>query len=471
MTMGAKLLWSFGAMLLLIVVLAVVCQTTARNSRLRLESILDRYNEKLSIANSIELSTTEMQGAQRGLMLSYSMNDTAAAVPYIRLYQESGRQIDGLLGVLATLAEDNEERRILSQVRSMRSEWEPRFEKLISLCQSGQIADAYKLRNENKVLSASMHAAATSLSKLEKRNMEASRALAAADSDRMGWIATVGIAVSLLIGAVAFKVVRSAVSRLRAAVRELEGGADEVAQAADHVSSTSQLLAEGSSEQAASAEETSACSSQIAVGTVKNLDSSTSVAQMMSDNLRLVRDADSSLRIMHESIESMNAASAKVRNITKVIDDIAFQTNILALNAAVEAARAGEAGAGFAVVADEVRSLAQRATAAARETSDLIDQTITTSDDSRGKLEKVETAVREITASTAKAKEFMESVATSSSEQANGVQQISSAMMNMQKVTQNNAARAQEAATTGEELSAQASMLRAVVRRLHVMVG
>ena len=268
-TIGTKLIAAFGAMLVLVAVLAFLSQVTARNSRQRLDEVLERFNEKLSIAAAIELATTEMQGAQRGLMLSYGMNDAAAAPQYIRLYEDSGGKIDRLMATLEKMAADDSERAVLRKIRDLREAWRPRFQKLITLCEAGQIADAYKLRNENKVISANLHAAAAALANTQKQSLASARAVAEQENTLLMGVSAAIIAFALFISTAVLLLVRSTVRQLRSSVHNLRGGAEEVASAAGMVSTTSQLLAEGASEQAASAEETSACSAEISAGTAQ----------------------------------------------------------------------------------------------------------------------------------------------------------------------------------------------------------
>jgi methyl-accepting chemotaxis protein len=173
---------------------------------------------------------------------------------------------------------------------------------------------------------------------------------------------------------------------------------------------------------------------------------------------------------MVHSMDEINTSSGKISKIIKVIDEIAFQTNILALNAAVEAARAGEAGMGFAVVADEVRSLAQRSAQAAKDTATLIEDSILKSSEGKGKVDQVAEAIKAVTADTAKIKVMIDEVSLGSEEQSKGIDQIGRAISQMEQVTQTTAANAEESAAAAEELNAQSQTMQDVVSRLHAMV-
>jgi methyl-accepting chemotaxis protein len=183
-----------------------------------------------------------------------------------------------------------------------------------------------------------------------------------------------------------------------------------------------------------------------------------------------VGNANVTLSEMVTSMGEINASSGKISKIIKVIDEIAFQTNILALNAAVEAARAGEAGMGFAVVADEVRNLAQRSAQAAKDTAALIEESIERSQDGSAKLGRVSEAIGAITISTSQAKNLIEEVSLGGKEQSRGVEQIAMAVTQMEQVTQKSAASAEETAAAGEELTAQADSLRHLVSQLRALV-
>jgi hypothetical protein len=257
---------------------------------------------------------------------------------------------------------------------------------------------------------------------------------------------------------------------IRDTVVEIGEGTEQVASAAAQVSSVSQVLAQGTSEQASSLQQTSASTEEITSITRKSADNATTAAELMAAVDQGVGNANVTLAQMVTSMGEINASSDKISKIIKVIDEIAFQTNILALNAAVEAARAGEAGMGFAVVADEVRNLAQRSAQAAKDTAGLIEESIQRSGDGSAKLDRVSEAIGAITVSTAKAKNLIEEVSLGGREQSRGVEQIATAVTQMEQVTQKAAASAEESAAAGEELTAQADSLRHLVSRLRALV-
>ena len=205
--------------------------------------------------------------------------------------------------------------------------------------------------------------------------------------------------------------------------------------------------------------------------TRKNSENAHSAATLMTEASTQVSAANQHLVQMVGSMQEINASSDKIARIIKVIDEIAFQTNILALNAAVEAARAGEAGMGFAVVADEVRNLAQRCAQAAKDTAGLIEESITKSNDGKGKLDLVAQAIRDITSSATQVKTLVDEVNLGSQEQARGIDQISKAISQMEQVTQKTAANAEESASASEQLNAQAAAMADVVNRLTALVG
>jgi len=251
----------------------------------------------------------------------------------------------------------------------------------------------------------------------------------------------------------------------------IDAVSDQTTAAAGQVSSSSQSLAEGASEQAASIEETSASLEEMASMTRRNAENAQKANDLAKQTRTAADKGTADMRQMSQAMEAIKASSDDIAKIIKTIDEIAFQTNILALNAAVEAARAGEAGMGFAVVADEVRNLAQRSAAAAKETAAKIEGAIGNTAQGVEISKKVSETLNEIVGKARQVDELAAEVAGASREQTQGITQINAAVGQMDKVTQGNAASAEECAAAAEELNAQAEVMKQSVAELLQLVG
>ena len=345
-------------------------------------------------------------------------------------------------------------------------------EKIVELLLRADVAQALQVKVEEsnpafeKVMSA---IGRTQQVLAREEESEVAISDAAASRLQASIFAAVGIVIAGLI-ALAFLLARRIGVTLNQVLAELTAVSDGTAAAASEISASSQVLAQGASEQAASLEETSASSEEISSITASNAENAELAAEKMKHAASQIIDANSRLEHMVLSMNEINESSDKISKIIQVIEGVAFQTNILALNAAVEAARAGEAGMGFAVVADEVRNLAQRCSQAARDTAGLIESSIAKTKDGKNKLDEVAGTFRGITDSTRQVNVLVDEVRASSNEQARGVKQISAALVQMQQVTQQTAASAQESAAAGEELSSQTRAMKATVARLASLV-
>jgi methyl-accepting chemotaxis protein len=281
------------------------------------------------------------------------------------------------------------------------------------------------------------------------------------------WMALGTIVVGLII---AIYLARAITRQLARVVEDLNGSAAEVASAAGQITASSQTLAEGASEQAASLEETGASLEEMTSMVNRNAASAQQAKDFSTQTRAAADNGAADVELMRQSMAAIKASSDDVAKIIKSIDEIAFQTNILALNAAVEAARAGEAGAGFAVVADEVRNLAQRSANAARETAGKIADAISKTAQGVQVSGKVAEGLHQIIDKARRVDDLVGEIALACKEQAQGIGQINKAVIQMDKVTQSNAASAEETASAAEELNAQALNQKQALGQLVILI-
>lgn len=250
---------------------------------------------------------------------------------------------------------------------------------------------------------------------------------------------------------------------LNSTLSEINNAASQVASGTSQVSSGSQTISQGATEQTSSIEELSASITQIAAQTKQNAENANAANQLALNAQSEATSGNDHMKEMQEAMNQINESSQNISKIIKVIDDIAFQTNILALNAAVEAARAGIHGKGFAVVAEEVRNLAARSANAANETTELIEGSIKKVEAGTKIANQTAEALYNIVTGVEKVAELVGQIASASNEQATGISQVDRGIEQLSQVVQTNSATAEEAAAASEELSSQADLLKTMV--------
>ena len=229
------------------------------------------------------------------------------------------------------------------------------------------------------------------------------------------------------------------------------------------LSDSSQELSQGATEQAASLEEISSSMDELASRTDLNARNALKANGLSQQAREAGQSGNAQMQAMVKAMSEVTAASESISKIIKVIDEIAFQTNLLALNAAVEAARAGQHGKGFAVVAEEVRNLAARSAKAAKETSDLIESSVSKAQNGARIADQTAEALRMIDGKITEVSALIAEIATASNEQAEGIRQVGMGISQIDQVTQRNTATAQESADSAEHLFEQVSRLRTLL--------
>lgn len=259
------------------------------------------------------------------------------------------------------------------------------------------------------------------------------------------------------------KALKAMTGNLHSMVSQVRKGTDTIASASAEIAAGNMDLSARTEEQASSLEETASSMEQLTSTVSQNADNARQANTLATTASEIALKGGNVVAQVISTMGSISDSSSKISDITGVIDGIAFQTNILALNAAVEAARAGEQGRGFAVVASEVRSLAQRSAAAAKEIKALIEESASKIDEGSRLVSEAGITMEEIEQSVRRVYMIMAEIASASREQSDGIGQVNKAIVQMDTVTQKNAALVEEAAAAAKSLEEQAAHLAGLV--------
>jgi methyl-accepting chemotaxis protein len=472
MNLRRKLLLGYGVMLGLLLLLGGAALFSLHNLNDDLDRATRVTARKQFLAGGVNAAASEMTSLERGSVLASVVGDKPHSDAYQQQFRAPQQRLQENVAELRRLSDSNDGEGLLPRIEQEAGLVRQAQEELRQAMASQQLDAALSIFSQR--LQPRLEEIGRDSSQLvehQNTDLAATAEASATKSVRIRNL-TVGIALlAVIVGCGVLWIVHGANLSLQHLAARMAESADKVATAAGQVSGAGRSLAQGASEQAASLEQTSASTEEIASITRQNADHTIQVANLMQQSERGASEVNQTLDRMVEKMKEIDASSNKIARIIKVIDEIAFQTNILALNAAVEAARAGEAGLGFAVVADEVRNLAQRCAQAARDTASLIEESIATSHDGNARLDQMAGAVRAMTDNSVRVKSLVDEVSLGSQEQARGMEQISRAVLHMEKVTQTTAAGAEQSAAAGAQLDGHAGELRGLVHEMREMVG
>ena len=261
------------------------------------------------------------------------------------------------------------------------------------------------------------------------------------------------------------------VENLNRMFSEIHSSTTQVSSASRQIADGAQSLAQGATQQAAVIEQLSSSISDIAQKTKGNADLAGRAASLAGTIKGNAEKGSRQMGDMMEAVREINTAGQSISKVIKVIDDIAFQTNILALNAAVEAARAGQHGKGFAVVAEEVRNLAAKSAEAAKDTGDLISNSIEKAEMGSRIAEETAASLAEIVSGINESSQIVDEIARSSEEQTDGITQINIGIDQVSQVVQQNSATAEQSAAASEQMSEQSTLLVKMITRFKLKSG
>jgi len=455
----------------MILVLATVALTSVASLGHALDIAVRRNATKLTIYSQIKTDIGAMRSAQRGVvMYSYAgATDLIAQndAKFRATVDDMRHQLESVRGLLET----DEEKQVTERVANAVEQYVDGYGPLKASADAGKAADALAAARSLGQAGDAIDNGASQMVRRQTEVLSAAMAQAHGTEERAGTLAWIMLLIAATICGVAVALVVHATRELREVADDVASGADQISAASASVAASSSSLAEAATGQAASLEETSAAAAEVRALVARNAEVSRIMAADVQEAERIVAGVSAAVGEMGGAMSSIADSGNQISKIIRVIDEIAFQTNILALNAAVEAARAGEAGMGFSVVADEVRNLAHRASRAAQDTAPLIERSMAHAHEGTQKLENVTASMEANVRVAAKIHEHVGELEARSTEQSQAIEQIAKAVLDMNAVTQQTAAHSEEGAASSEQLSAQAAALKKEMLQLRAIVG
>ena len=502
LNVGARLGFGFGLVLVFLAALIAIGLTRMSLLQTNLERIVNTDMMQIAKVNTMRDAVRFQAVAARDVVMQQDINFVQTELALMKeareKYQRAAEELEAIV--------DQEGKDLLVKIRASEGKIQPLIDTVIDLSLNDEpLAAANALRESLRPQQLELINYLDEMGKfVESRSHQSEQE--ASDAYRSAMLMTVilGLLAVLMGAGVAFVTTRSIVNplktalgvanrvaegdltgkidvvsddepgRLLAALRKmnenLQGlvsdvrkGSDSITIAAKEISVGNSDLSQRTEEQASSLEETASSMEELTSTVKQNAENSKQANTLAGSASSVALKGGDIVGKVVVTMDLINQSSQKIVDIISVIEGIAFQTNILALNAAVEAARAGEQGRGFAVVAGEVRNLAQRSAAAAKEIKALIDDSVKTVGEGTKLVEEAGRTMEEIVTSVKRVTDIIGDIAAASDEQSEGIEQVNQAIVQMDEVTQQNAALVEEAAAAAVALEDQADTLSRVV--------
>lgn len=462
--------------------------------------LYEKMTEPLGTLVDITNHYQEMRIDMRETLLA---SDAAGAQEYMDKFQEESAGFDEAINVFSQTLVTTDGKTIVQNVQTLKDSYAKTSTEAMQLIIDGKKADALTLlKSEGSKTASDLDSAIQNMVdikvKVAKETAATNNKIADTSVKTTVIIIVIGILIAIALGVIISRSISKPIKKLMGVANEIASGnldvnvtlnskdeigilanafrkmtdklndvmsnisiaSEQVAAGARQVSDSSIALSQGATEQASSIEELTASVEQISSQTRQNATHADEANHLSLSAKEDAARGNMQMKEMEKAMEEINESSTNISRIIKVIDEIAFQTNILALNAAVEAARAGQHGKGFAVVAEEVRNLAARSANAAKETTDMIEGSIQKVAIGTNIATETATALNKIVEGVEKVTHIVGGIAVASNEQAQGIEQINQGLMQVSTVVQTNSVTSEESATASEELSSQSELLK-----------
>jgi methyl-accepting chemotaxis protein len=502
--LSVKLISSFVLVALIAGVVGVVGITNLSNISSNYAALYVNYGAALKDIGNISTLYQRSRINIRDIILD---KGSAGREKYVNTLKDIDKQIADSMVIYEKTLQTESSKKSFADLKANIAEYEPFKQKVISLSLANQEEEALKVLREAAPISAKINDEIQVLMDSKVKNGMAASVKNAktTESTILMMIAIIvsAMLIAIVLGLIISRMISNPVKRLVGAANQLADGdldveidarttdevgklssafkkmaenlnevmsnissaADQVSAGSKQVSDSSIALSQGATEQASSVEQLTASLEEIAAQTTQNAGSANQANEIAETAKKNAIQGNDQMKEMLKAMTEINEASGNISKIIKVIDEIAFQTNILALNAAVEAARAGQHGKGFAVVAEEVRNLAARSANAAKETTTMIEGSIKKVADGTKIANETAVALNQIVDGVAQVAAFVNGIAIASNEQAIGISQVNQGIIQVSSVVQTNSATSEESAAASEELSSQAVLLKEQVSR------